>query len=135
MTAIHCCKVQEVFSQRGGGAKLKSHMTSWGAFEWVLFMFAFRSFFKFHLNIPNEFTQNMPSNNLAVRNCSKLCIRNLQGSSCATFWCLFWVNFSTFLVRWLFQRTLVPAFFFYLLSFAFLLFTCNFMWFIKLRVW
>ena len=29
-------------------------------------MFAFRSFLKFHLNIPNEFTQNMPSNNLMI---------------------------------------------------------------------
>ena len=46
-------------------------------------------------------------------------------------------NIGNFLVRWLPQRTLVPSFFSFLsifyLSSAIFPFTCNFMWFIKLR--
>ena len=44
--------------------------------------------------------------------------------------------FKNFLVRWLPQRTLVPSFFiFFYLSpfFQITVFTCNFMWFMKLR--
>ena len=47
---------------------------------------------------------------------------------------VFQIDISEFLVRWLLQRTLVPSFF-YLSSpfFQIFPFTCNFMWFIKLR--